>query len=181
MNFVKALNFRRHQICDENARYEHPTNKMSYKSYIPVVDPARGVVDPLVRIVPAPVFKGVLDGGHPQHKCNGDHGDFLPERVDRREPVEQHNKQKVKVRHTMELLEQVFGQERQHCVLGGSHVVTGEYMVGVLLGRRVHGHRVIRHHHAHFSTRVVLRAPPPEEHLRTHISRVSIIFGIVNF
>jgi len=126
--------------------------------------------------VPAPVFKGVLDGGHPQHKGDGDHGDFLAESVDGREPIEQHDKQKVKVRHTMELLEQVFGKERQHSVLGGSHMVAGEHMVGVLLGRRVHGHRVIRHHHSHFSACVVLRAPPPEEHLGAHISSVLINF-----
>jgi hypothetical protein len=115
--------------------------------------------------VSAPVLEGILDGGDSKHKRDWDHSNFLAKRVDGWEPVEQHDKQKIKVGHSVELLEEVFWEERQYRVLGGAHFVARKYVIRVLGGWSAIGDCVIWHHYSHFSAQVVLATAPPEEYL----------------
>jgi len=148
--------------------------------FLPVVDSASGVVDPFVRVVSASVLKSVLDGGNSEHEGNWDHGDLFAKGVDGREPVEQHDEQKVKVGHSVELLEQVLGQERQHSVLGGPDFVAREHVIRMLRGWRVHRHSVVRNHHPHLPSDVILPAPPPEVQLsNTNLDKFQIMATVL--
>jgi hypothetical protein len=68
-----------------------------------LIDPARGVVDPLVAGVPPPVLEQILHSRHSEHEHHRYHGDLLSERVNRGKPVEQHDQNKIQIRYSMKL------------------------------------------------------------------------------
>ena len=73
--------------------------------------------------------KTYLDGRDAEDEDDGDHGDFLAESRDGRNPVEQHDEQEVEVGEAVELFQQVLGHERQRRVLGGADAVVGVRLV----------------------------------------------------
>lgn len=105
----------------------------------------------------APVLEQVFNRCHPQHKQHRKHGDLLAESVDRRHPVQQHDKYEIQIGHPVELFEEVAGQERQQRVFGGAYPVVRPFAVRVFFARRLRRHRVVRHHDPEPFLQVVFR------------------------
>lgn len=115
---------------------------------VSAVDPAGGVVDPIVRTVPAPVLEGVLDGRDAQDEDEGQHGYLLPEGVHGGHEVQQNDEEEVEVGESMKLLEEILGNEGEQRVLGGTDSVVRVGPVRVLAPGYVGRHHVVGHQDA---------------------------------
>lgn len=93
------------------------------------------MVDFVVGPVPAVVLPEVLDGGDGQDEEDRGQGQLGFEGVDGGHKVEQGDEDEVDIGQTMELLEEVLGQEGERRVLGGLDGVGGVVSVGVVMGR----------------------------------------------
>lgn len=100
---------------------------------LPAVHQTVHVVDLLVGPVPPVVLPQVFDGGDGQDEDDRGQSELRLERVDHRHEVEQRDEDKVNIGESVELLEEVLGQEGEHGVLGGLDLVAGVVSVRVLL------------------------------------------------
>lgn len=71
----------------------------------------------------APVFVAILERSDDQYQEEGQEGCGPSEDCQLRYLIEAYNDEKVDVRYAMELLEEVLGQEGEHGVFAGAHLV----------------------------------------------------------
>lgn len=131
--------------------------------FLGTVNAAGGVVYPLVRLPPPMVLEGILDGRHAQNKDDRDHGHFLAESTHGRDPIEQDDEEEVEVCETVELLQEVLGDEGKRSVLGCPDGIVRISPIWMIFGSCARRNDMVGHDRPHPRQFWGFRLPPKEE------------------